>query len=962
MSYYGSYHGRDVSDPTGMAHVLPGLIPAVAAPTLDRRISRFARRIAGGGLTLLCTAVALSLLTWASTDPSLTHSASGSVRNWMGPVGAIIADLLVQLLGLASIVAVLPAGYWSLQLTNHGSVPRIKTKLACAPLAVLCLAIAMSSLPQFLSWPLQHGYGGMVGDLVYGRLTGLLAVVNATRAGAATGLFGLASGLLLFQRALGLTNNDLKTIFAGAQPAAAEAGWKSWLRSKSARNAATMAAPELPVVERHGGGGVNGPALAESGRGLGYPNAPMQGYAQAPTAQPLWQGAGYVPVPQPAPNAQWQHAAPQYRPQAGYGVQQPVMAAQPPPRQVGFTHARQTWAQAPLHPVAPQTNATVMPQLPADPMSLERAPATDRADDPAFDLTTDKQSRLMAERFAPTSTATSTASDSIDDLIDDRHAGWAAHEPEIVMPKKDLGTLSIDPRQATIAPGGFYERLAGVRRHEPLTQLYKRPSLNLLKRTAVAARKGEIDASKLRERSRLLLETLADFGVKGEITAVRPGPVVTLFEFEPARGTKSSRVIGLADDIARSMSARAVRIAVVPGINAIGIELPNASREPVSLRELLETDHYRKSEAKLPLALGKGIGGEPVIADLSRMPHLLVAGTTGAGKSVGVNAMILSLLYQLSPDDCRMIMIDPKMLELSVYNGIPHLLTPVVTDPNKAVAALNWAVSEMEARYKRMSVLSVRNIEVYNNRVRNALKRDELHGGQGTTLPSVAEDLAPMPHIVIVVDEFADLMAVAGKEIEFAVLRLAQMARAAGIHLIMATQRPSVDIITGTIKANFPTRISFRVTSRIDSRTILNEQGAEQLLGHGDMLYAGGGGQIVRVHGPFVSDEEVEAIATYLRTLGAPKYVDGITDTPELETPKAAEALDEDDLYDRAVALVRADQKASTSYLQRRLGIGYNRAADLIERMEGDGLIGPAVGGKRELLSLKSTTATAVTN
>jgi DNA segregation ATPase FtsK/SpoIIIE, S-DNA-T family len=420
----------------------------------------------------------------------------------------------------------------------------------------------------------------------------------------------------------------------------------------------------------------------------------------------------------------------------------------------------------------------------------------------------------------------------------------------------------------------------------------------------------------------------------------------------------------LADDIARSMSARAVRIAVVPGVNAIGIELPNASRESVSLRDLLETETFRKTDAKLPLALGKGIGGDPVVADLARMPHLLVAGTTGAGKSVGVNAMILSLLYQLSPDDCRLIMIDPKMLELSVYNGIPHLLTPVVTDPNKAVAALNWAVGEMENRYRRMSALSVRNIEVYNNRIRNAKKRDDLHGGQGTTLQAAESDMQPMPHIVIVVDEFADLMAVAGKEIEFAVQRLAQMARAAGIHLIMATQRPSVDIITGTIKANFPTRISFRVTSRIDSRTILNEQGAEQLLGQGDMLYAAGTGQITRVHGPFVSDEEVESIAAYLRTLGTPDYVHGITDCPDAEgAQKASEAIDEDDLYDRAVALVRADQKASTSYLQRRLGIGYNRAAGLIERMEQDGLVGPSNGaGKRELLMQRAPATTSPTN
>jgi DNA segregation ATPase FtsK/SpoIIIE, S-DNA-T family len=588
------------------------------------------------------------------------------------------------------------------------------------------------------------------------------------------------------------------------------------------------------------------------------------------------------------------------------------------------------------------------PQLPsappiAAPLILERAVQPAIIPDHEtreFEVDTERQSRAMAERFAPSMALKVEPHQIVEARLE--------REPEIVLPTP---VADVQPRGVALAPGGFFDRLTGgVRRHEPLSQHYKRPSLNLLKRVAVPGRKGEPDADKLIERSRLLLETLSDFGIKGEITAVRPGPVVTLFEFEPARGTKSSRVIALADDIARSMSARAVRIAVVPGVNAIGIELPNTAREPVGLRDLLETELFRKSDAKLPLALGKGIGGEPVVADLSRMPHLLVAGTTGAGKSVGVNAMILSLLYQLPPEECRLILIDPKMLELSVYNGIPHLLTPVVTDPNKAVAALNWAVSEMETRYKRMSALSVRNIEVYNNRVRNAKKRNDLHGGQGATPPAEG-DFAPMPHIVIVVDEFADLMAVAGKEIEFAVQRLAQMARAAGIHLIMATQRPSVDIITGTIKANFPTRISFRVTSRIDSRTILNEQGAEQLLGQGDMLYAAGSGQIMRVHGPFVSDEEVEGIATYLRSLGAPDYVDGITDTPDIEaTSKAVEALDEDDLYDRAVALVKADQKASISYLQRRLGIGYNRAADIVERMERDGLVGAAnAAGKREL-------------
>ena len=465
----------------------------------------------------------------------------------------------------------------------------------------------------------------------------------------------------------------------------------------------------------------------------------------------------------------------------------------------------------------------------------------------------------------------------------------------------------------------------------------------------------------MRGNARLLEDVLADFGVKGEVKDIKPGPVVTLYELEPARGTKSSRVIGLADDIARSMSVASVRAAVVPGRNAIGLELPNVRREPVLLREIFEADVYKTSAHALPLALGKSIGGEPIVADLARMPHLLVAGTTGSGKSVGVNAMVLSLLYRHAPEDCRLLLIDPKMLELSVYNGIPHLLTPVVTDPHKAVAALNWAVGEMEERYKRMASLSVRNIEMFNNRVRNAKKRGEMlsrtvQTGFDRSGQAVFEkqkmDLEPLPHIVIVVDEFADLMSVAGKDVEVVVQRLAQMARAAGIHLIMATQRPSVDVITGTIKANFPTRISFKVTSKIDSRTILNEQGAEQLLGQGDMLFSGGSGQIVRVHGAFVSDEEVEAIADALRRQGPPNYVDGIGDVTVSETIASGERnVSEGDLYDRAVAIVLRDRKASTSYIQRRLSIGYNRAADIIERMEREGLVSAANAvGKRDIL------------
>jgi len=418
------------------------------------------------------------------------------------------------------------------------------------------------------------------------------------------------------------------------------------------------------------------------------------------------------------------------------------------------------------------------------------------------------------------------------------------------------------------------------------------------------------------------------------------------------------------------MSLASVRAAVVPGLNAIGLELPNARRETVLLREILEAEAFKSDTPTLPLGLGKAIGGEPVVADLARMPHLLVAGTTGSGKSVGINAMVLSLLYRHSPDDCRMLMIDPKMLELSVYNGIPHLLTPVITDPHKAVAALNWAVKEMEERYKRMSSLSVRNIDVFNNRVRNAKKRGEIlsrtvqtgfdKSGQARFETQTME-LEPFPRIVVIVDEFADLMIVAGREVEASVQRLAQMARAAGIHLIMATQRPSVDIITGTIKANFPTRISFKVTSKIDSRTILNEQGAEQLLGQGDMLYSTGAGQFVRVHGAYVSDEEVVAFADALRQEAAPNYVEGITDVPaQSEIASGARETGEEDLYDRAVAIVIRDGKVSTSYIQRRLSIGYNRAADLIERMEREGLISAASSvGKREILMPRSSGADA---
>ena len=494
------------------------------------------------------------------------------------------------------------------------------------------------------------------------------------------------------------------------------------------------------------------------------------------------------------------------------------------------------------------------------------------------------------------------------------------------------------------------------------------PPLNLLA-TPVAIKRTYLSDESLEENARLLEAVLDDYGIKGEIVSVRPGPVVTMYELEPAPGLKASRVIGLADDIARSMSALAARVSTVPGRTVIGIELPNEDREKVVLSEIFSSRAFGDGNQKLPLALGKDIGGEPVVANLAKMPHLLIAGTTGSGKSVAINTMILSLLYKLTPDEGKMIMIDPKMLELSVYDGIPHLLSPVVTDPKKAVVALKWVVGEMEERYRRMSKMGVRNIDGFNSRVSDALLKNENFsrtiqtGFDDETGDPIfeTEEFEPekMPYIVVVVDEMADLMMVAGKEIEACIQRLAQMARASGIHIIMATQRPSVDVITGTIKANFPTRISFQVTSKIDSRTILGEMGAEQLLGMGDMLYMAGGSKIIRCHGPFVSDEEVEEVVRHLKAFGPPNYMSGVIDGPDGEKSDGIDMVlglggnteGEDAVYDEAVSIVLRDRKCSTSYIQRKLSIGYNKAARLVEQMEEQGLVSSANHvGKREIL------------
>ncbi|WP_375671219.1 DNA translocase FtsK [Bartonella sp. CL434QHHD] len=598
------------------------------------------------------------------------------------------------------------------------------------------------------------------------------------------------------------------------------------------------------------------------------------------------------------------------------------------------------------------------------------------------DTTKESHSKLSVEDSAHTLSNTGALSDAGASIETENSNNTVANNTvdcinkAVTKNSKDFSVMQANSKtktlQSTRRPLGNYDSAFMQNIQSIDCDVYEFPPINLLQEPVF--HEGTMIPQETLERGAGLLESvLEDFGIKGEVIHVHPGPVVTMYEFEPAAGVKSSRVINLSDDIARSMSAISTRVAVIPGRNVIGIELPNAVRETVYLRELIQTRSFRESEFKLALALGKGINGEPVIAELAKMPHLLVAGTTGSGKSVAINTMILSILYRMTPKQCRLIMVDPKMLELSVYDGIPHLLTPVVTDPKKAVTALKWAVREMEERYRKMAKLGVRNIDGFNARVALAAQKGEtimctVQSGFDKETGEMlyheeAMDLTQLPYIVVIVDEMADLMMVAGKEIENAIQRLAQMARAAGIHLIMATQRPSVDVITGTIKANFPTRISFQVTSKIDSRTILGEQGAETLLGQGDMLHMAGGGRIVRVHGPFVSDEEVESIVAHLKMQGKPDYLATVTDNEDdnkedTSADSAAEISEEEnfdeegeELYNQAVKIVMRDKKCSTSYIQRRLSIGYNKAASLVERMEEKGIVGAANHvGKREIL------------
>ena len=804
-------------------------------PPVKLFLGRRAREAVGLVFCLAALALALSILSHDAGDPSLNHATDAGPGNLLGAGGAVIADLAVQLLAWAALLPVLALAFWGEYLIRHRAIGWVAGRIAALPLSLAGLVLALGLVGMGLAPsgdPVDGlagvGPGGALGELLAGRVAGLLAAAHVPAWAAALGIGALS--LLVAGFSLPLGWGQWLTAFART----VRVGWRS------------------AILAARAGGAVAGFVL----NGLG-----------------------------------------------GRARHEDDEFDAPDPRDRLRRHGRRGRREPGFAGVPNESDDEDDFEGPAHPVLDTRRVAG-------------KQPRLKAGR----------------------------REKEGRQKKLDLPV----PADATGA--------------------YQLPPLDILAAPTGGPEPEELDQEALEQNARLLEAVLADFGVKGDIVQVRPGPVVTMYELEPAPGTKTSRVISLADDIARSMSAVSVRIAVVPGRNAIGIELPNAVREMVALRELLASANFEKSKG-LALALGKNIAGEPVFADLARMPHLLIAGTTGSGKSVGVNAMIVSLLYRFTPDECRFIMVDPKMLELSIYDGIPHLLAPVVTDPKKAVVALKWVVREMEDRYQLMSKLGVRSIDGYNQALAAARKSGEVltrrvqTGFDRETGKPVYEeqslDMNCLPRIVVIVDEMADLMLVAGKDVEAAIQRLAQMARAAGIHLIMATQRPSVDVVTGTIKANFPTRIGFQVTSKIDSRTILGEQGAEQLLGQGDMLYMAGGGRITRVHGGFVSDSEVTDLVEFLCAQAAPEYDDEITEDgdvaagiPGFDTGSAGdEAGSGNELYDQAVALVAREGKASTSFIQRHLQIGYNRAARIIEQMEKEGVVGQANHvGKREVL------------
>jgi S-DNA-T family DNA segregation ATPase FtsK/SpoIIIE len=892
-------------------------------------LRRLPWRAAGFSLFAAAGACWAALLSWSFVDPSPNYATLTEPRNWLGYRGANVADFLMEGFGLAAPLIVLPLAAFGLQIATGYSPLRPRLRLVFWTAALLAVPAFFSFLAVSPRWLLGTGLGGIAGDAVAGRIAKLLPAIPAAVLWPVSALLFLILGSWLLARACGLKASDLWLAFQSA--------------SGASQNPSSF--PEPFTAPRDGERLANKVTswtkfLSRRDRAL-VPVAPREFWMTETRAEPSLSPA--PPAGKPSPNeAAAANGTQGSRPArfAAWGAPSPSEAAGAAGDLAAFQTAARTEQQG-----GGQKSGEGEP--PFDDVRVEPFFGPRRDANPYGESGGGSDRERPATGFRRLTARTAEAAGNGAQRLFDNVASGIRNRKTLIV-QRETAAPSSGPREEPHS--AFAPAL---------------PPLSLLAPAPPAPYRRDAADPLAMQRAASLMNVLGDFGVKGRISGIYPGPVITLFELEPARGTKSSRVAGLAEDIARSMSAVSARIAVVPGRDAIGIELPNPKRETVALRAILESPAFRNSQGALPLALGKSIGGEPITVDLARMPHLLIAGTTGSGKSVGINAMILSLLFRLPPAQCNFIMIDPKMLELSVYRGIPHLIAPVVTDPKKAVTALKWAVKEMNARYERMSKLGVRNVAGYNAKCAAAqlrgqpLRRAVQTGFDPRSERPVEEeeifDPEPMPYLIVVIDEMADLMMTAGKDVEFAVQRLSQMARAAGIHLIMATQRPSVDVVTGTIKANFPSRISFQVTSKIDSRTIIGEQGAEQLLGAGDMLYMAAGGRIIRAHGPFVSDEEVDAVVSYLKAQGVPSYRDDILEDLEGQDdnplPATMNGGGGSGLYEQAVQIVLKDRKPSASNLQKRLGIGHNRAAELIHRMEQEGIIGaPGRAGRREIL------------
>ena len=952
-----------------MAYPSARVRPPIFDSALQAALERRAVEVLGLGLLVLSGLTAMMFTSYAPEDPSWLSASDAPVQNILGSLGAMIAAPIMLIFGLSAWSLVALQAVWGLRCLLHRGAHRALGRLIFAPFGVAVFAIYAAGLVPPTSWGNNFGLGGLFGDTVLKtllRLSPLPAQPTLTYTSLATGITLVLIGLYCLgasKRELGHALGFLRGGVLQTGRAVAKGLGRGGLRVLAARNQRAEASAPSDIIRRGGDSATFVPkAPSEFSQDLAVPLTEVKRglFSRLPgfikreeEASPL-----EPPLNSHAPSSAL--AGPEDRLQARISDAVKSRLRVEPAFEEGEAELQ---SQAFRPQDAPAERAAGMPSQFAsgEPLltGLRREPQ----------LSADRSSQVFqTEGQALASRAG----------YEDAHPLYP--EPEYAeqdvnlslrsaIPRPEARTIVHPPLKVSQAQSlrAQQEAQPSLKFEDPKTD-FELPPLGLLASPINVARHQLSDES-LEENARLLESVLDDYGVKGDIVSVRPGPVVTMYELEPAPGLKASRVIGLSDDIARSMSALSARVSTVPGRSIIGIELPNDMREKVVLREILSAKAFGDSSHRLPLALGKDISGEPMVTNLAKMPHLLIAGTTGSGKSVAINTMILSLLYKLTPDECRMIMIDPKMLELSVYDGIPHLLSPVVTDPKKAVVALKWVVGEMEERYRKMSKMGVRNIDGYNGRVAEALGKNEMFsrtiqtGFDDATGEPVfeTEEFLPekMPYIVVIVDEMADLMMVAGKEIEACIQRLAQMARASGIHLIMATQRPSVDVITGTIKANFPTRISFQVTSKIDSRTILGEMGAEQLLGMGDMLYMAGGSKITRCHGPFVSDTEVEEVVSHLKSFGPPDYKSGVVEGPDDDKSESIDLVlgltgasdGEDVLYDQAVAIVLQDRKCSTSYIQRKLAIGYNKAARLVEQMEEEGLVSPANHvGKRDIL------------